>query len=114
MGEDSGGNGINGRGRTVRALLRTVLGEEVFTSWFNAMEFESFDGATLRITFPTKFLKNWVQSHYIDDVLTCCAAEFFGVTGLDIVLRHRRISRVALAHSTSAATVRGSTSTRPT
>ena len=80
-------NGINGRGQKVRALLRTVLGEEVFTSWFNAMEFDAFDGSTLRITFPTKFLKNWVQSHYVDDLLTCCAAEFSGVTQVEVALR---------------------------
>ena len=79
--------GINGRGAKARALLRSVLGEEVFTSWFNAMEFDTFDGTTLRISFPTKFLKNWVQSHYVDDLLTCCAAEFSGVTDLDVVLR---------------------------
>ena len=25
---------------------------------------------------PVKFLKSWIQSHYADDLLECCAAEF--------------------------------------
>ena len=85
--DDSGGNGINGRGQKARALLRSVLGEEVYTSWFNAIEFDSFRDGVLRISFPTKFLKNWVQSHYVEEMLRCCAVEFTGVTSLEIVLR---------------------------
>ena len=81
------GNGVAGRGQKARALLRSILGEEVFTAWFNAMEFDSFDGRVLKISYPTKFLKNWVQSHYVDALTKCCAVEFIGVTDLDIVLR---------------------------
>jgi chromosomal replication initiator protein len=84
-GDDS--RGINGRGAKARALLRRQLGEEVYSSWFNSMEFDSFDGSTLRLTFPTKFLRNWVQSHYVDTLLRCCEAEFAGVAGVEIELR---------------------------
>ena len=36
---------------------------------------------------PVKFLKNWIQSHYADDLLQCCAAEFTGVERVDVILR---------------------------
>ena len=80
-------NGVDGRGNKVRALLRRKLGDEVFTSWFNSMEFDSFDGETLKITFPTKFLRNWVQAHYVDVLKDSCAAEFTGVRNVEVDLR---------------------------
>jgi hypothetical protein len=44
--------------------LRRRLGEEVYSSWFHQMRFEAFDGRTLAISFPTKFLRRWVEVHY--------------------------------------------------
>ena len=44
------------RGLKVRKMLRAQLGEDVYTSWFHSMEFEPFDGKTVRVTVPVKFL----------------------------------------------------------
>jgi chromosomal replication initiator protein len=74
-------------GGKARAVLRARFGEEVYGSWFHLMEFESFDGRTLRTSLPTKFLQTWIQSHYADALLDCCRTEFGGVERLDIVVR---------------------------
>jgi chromosomal replication initiator protein len=76
-----------GKGDKVRAMLRARLGEDIYTSWFAAMEFDSFDGRVVRATVPVKFLKSWIQSHYADDLLECCAAEFEGAERVDLALR---------------------------
>ena len=76
-----------GKGDKVRAMLRARLGEDIYTSWFAAMEFDTFDGRVVRATVPVKFLKSWIQSHYADDLLECCAAEFTGAERVDLVLR---------------------------
>jgi chromosomal replication initiator protein len=68
-------------------VLRARFGEEVYGSWFHLMEFESFDGRTLRTSLPTKFLQTWIQAHYADALLDCCRAEFSGAERLDIVVR---------------------------
>lgn len=75
------------RGHKVRKMLRAQLGEDVYTSWFHSMEFEHFDGKTVRVTVPVKFLKNWIQSHYSEALLRCCAAEFEGVERVEVALR---------------------------
>jgi chromosomal replication initiator protein len=75
------------RGQKVRKMLRAQLGEDVYTSWFHSMEFEPFDGKTVRVTVPVKFLKNWIQSHYSDALLKCCAAEFEGAEKVEVALR---------------------------
>ena len=75
------------RGAKVKAALRARLGEEVFSSWFNTVEFQSFDGRLLKVTVPVKFLRTWIQSHYAEILLSCSAAEFPGVEQVDVVLR---------------------------
>jgi chromosomal replication initiator protein len=74
-------------GGKARTMLRARFGEEVYGSWFHLMEFEAFDGRTIRASLPTKFLQNWIQSHYADALLECCKAEFAGAERLDIVVR---------------------------
>jgi chromosomal replication initiator protein len=74
-------------GVKARALMRARFGEEVYGSWFHLMEFETFDGRTVRASLPTKFLQNWIQAHYADTLLECCKAEFAGAERLDIVVR---------------------------
>src|SRR5688500_8081338 len=75
------------RGQKARAMLRATLGEDIFTSWFNALEFDHFDGKTVRASVPVRFLKNWIQSHYSDDLLKCCRAEFKGAERGEATLR---------------------------
>jgi chromosomal replication initiator protein len=68
-------------------VLRARFGEEVYGSWFHLMEFESFDGRTVRTSLPTKFLQTWIQAHYADALLDCCKTEFSAAERLDIVVR---------------------------
>ena len=68
-------------------MLRARLGDETFTSWFNALEFDDFDGKTVKVSVPVKFLRNWIQSHYLDDLLQCAQAEFAGAERVEVLLR---------------------------
>ncbi len=86
--------------------MRARFGEEVYGSWFHLMEFESFDGRTVRASLPTKFLQNWIQSHYADALLECCRAEFAGAERLDVVVREYG-SAGARAAAVSAASAHG-------
>src|SRR5258706_7300293 len=74
-------------GQKVRTMLRARLGEDIYSSWFQSLEFEGFDGEAVRVSVPVKFLKNWIQSHYADDLLKCCAAEFPGAERVEVSLR---------------------------
>jgi chromosomal replication initiator protein len=78
---------VAGRGAKVRASLRARLGDDIFTSWFNALEFDDFDGKAVKVSVPVKFLRNWIQSHYLDDLLACCKIEFKGAERVEVLLR---------------------------
>src|SRR5271155_2589994 len=68
-----------------RRRLQTQLGEDVFASWFGRLELEALDeDGTAHLSVPTRFLKNWIQSHYADRILTVLAAEVDRVKRLKI------------------------------
>ncbi len=48
------------RWRRVKERLRSELGDDVFTSWFGRMELESAASGVLRLSVPTRFLRNWI------------------------------------------------------
>ncbi len=75
------------RGRKVHAALKARLGDDIYASWFKTLEFDSFDGHTVTASVPVKFLCNWIQSHYIDDLLACSRIEFKGAQRIDVQLR---------------------------
>jgi chromosomal replication initiator protein len=77
----------NLRGDKVRTLLKARLGDDIYTSWFASMEFDQFDGRTVRATVPVQFLKSWIQNHYGEQLLQCCAAEFEGAERIDLIWR---------------------------
>jgi len=85
------------RGEKTRAMLRARLGDDIFTSWFHTLEFEAFDAKTVKVSVPVKFLKTWIQSHYSDDLLSCCRAEFKGAEKVEVTLRQPHARAVARA-----------------
>jgi chromosomal replication initiator protein len=75
------------KGEKVRAMLRARFGADVYDCWFHSLEFDNFDGRTVRASVPVKFLQSWIQSHYADGLLECCKSEFEGVERLEVVTR---------------------------
>jgi len=107
--EPSTGKSCNARGDRVRAMLRVRFGEDIYSSWFASMEFEEFDGRVVRASVPVKFLKNWIQSHYSDDLLQCCAEEFAGVERVDVALRQPGFVNGRAPEAAGLASVRNKT-----
>lgn len=81
------GTGVEGKGAKVRATLRARLGDDIYTSWFNALEFDEFDGKTVKVSVPVKFLRKWILSHYLDELLSCCRMEFKTAENVEVLVR---------------------------
>ncbi len=71
----------------VSRRLRAELGEEVFTSWFGRLELDAFVGEVAHLSVPTKFLKSWIQSHYLDRMLAVVASEMPQVKAIALGVR---------------------------
>jgi chromosomal replication initiator protein len=75
------------RWERVRQRLRAELGDAVYNSWFTRLELERVEKNVVRLTVPTKFLKSWVNSHYVDRIKSRVASEFSGVDRIVIEVR---------------------------
>ena len=71
----------------VKTRLRAEVGDDVFLSWFASMDVDRIEGDTARLSVPTRFLKSWIQSHYVERVLACWQAEQPSVRRVELVER---------------------------
>ena len=52
--------------------LRAEYGEAVFRSWLKPMTLQAFYQGTLEVSVPTRFMRDWIQSHYHDRIVVLC------------------------------------------
>src|SRR5262245_3160066 len=71
----------------VRKQLRTIVGDDIFSSWFASMDLMGVDGDTVRFSVPTRFLKSWIQAHYVDRILACWQTEQCSTRRVELVVR---------------------------
>ena len=83
------------RWRKVKERLRAELGEDVFSSWFARMELEAVDKGAVRLSVPTRFLRNWIQAHYSERVLSNWQSEDSIITRLELSVRSAAIRPLA-------------------
>jgi chromosomal replication initiator protein len=67
--------------------LRAEVGEDIFTAWFARLELHDVTAGAARLSVPTKFLKSWIHSHYVDRILAALSAEIAGVERLIVDVR---------------------------
>jgi chromosomal replication initiator protein len=77
----------------VRARLKAEMGEDVFSSWFGRLELETVSHGVARLTVPTRFLKSWIDSRYMDRLRVHCQAELGYVETVELAVR--QTSRMA-------------------
>ena len=68
----------------VRARLQGDVGDVEYRTWLRQMSFAGIDGDEVTLTLPTRFLRDWVHSHYADRLGTLWRAELPGVRRIDV------------------------------
>ncbi|MFT3989107.1 chromosomal replication initiator protein DnaA [Aestuariivirga sp.] len=76
----------------VAQRLRAELGEDLYSSWFARMEMEDCQNGRLAVSVPTRFLKSWIENHYLQRLQKTGEAE---LGALDTVQVRVRTSGVA-------------------
>ncbi len=64
--------------------LRAEIGEAAFQSWIKPISVRDQDGGTVKMTVPTRFMRDWVAAHYVDrltDLWSQCDA---GISAVEI------------------------------
>lgn len=88
----------------VRRRLRAELGEDVFSSWFGRLDLVGVADGAAHLSVPTRFLKSWIQSHYIDRVRQLVCEELAGVAQITLTVRGAVAARPARAAAATEAT----------
>ena len=60
----------------VKSRLRGELGEDVYASWFRGVEIDNVAAGVIHLTVATRFLRNWLRTHYYDAVLRQARGEW--------------------------------------
>src|SRR5690606_6030187 len=101
FGPNGGGTAVMGTEQfkaawvKIAQRLRAELGEDLYSSWFARMEPELATDGQAVVSVPTRFLRSWIQSHYIDVLVRTCAIELPEIEQVQI--RVRSPGRPALA-----------------
>lgn len=75
--------------------LRALLGREVYDSWCASLRLESMGGGKLVFSVPTRFLQNWLQTHYVTKILTCWQEDHPAVSQVQFVVRSATVKAPA-------------------
>jgi chromosomal replication initiator protein len=70
----------------VLGQLRAEVGEDAFRNWLQPMNLEQVDSEQAVIAAPTRFLRDWVATHYADRLLALWQAENEAVKRLLVVV----------------------------
>ena len=57
------------------SILRAEIGEATFKSWFKNIQFGEFIKNKLTLTVPTRFMRDWINNHYLDRILSILSKE---------------------------------------
>jgi chromosomal replication initiator protein len=68
----------------VRTRLQTDVGEVEYRTWLRQMSLGGADGDEVTVLLPTRFLRDWVRSHYGDRISALWQAENCRVRRVDI------------------------------
>ena len=68
----------------VRAGLRSELGEATYNSWLKSMSLIAHNGHQVTIGVPSRFVRDWIASHYAARILARWQEEDDAVSAIDI------------------------------
>ena len=68
--QEAGVPARNGQWEKVLGTLKAELGEAVFKSWLKPLALARAEGSEVVIAAPTRFMRDWVERHYLERMKT--------------------------------------------
>lgn len=70
----------------VQGRLREEFGDAAYSSWLKPMTLGGVADGHVRLAVPTRFMRDWVLTHYAERIRTLWAGEDPAVRGVDVVV----------------------------
>ncbi len=74
----------------IRARLRADVGEAAFNSWLKPLTLGEMLGSRLRIAVPTRFMRDWIEQNYGDQLTEFWQDENADVSRVEIIVEPTR------------------------
>ena len=74
----------------VRGRLRAEYGEAAYKSWLKPLTFRSLEGGQVRLSAPTRFMRDWVATHYAERIRALWTTENPEVRATEILVESAR------------------------
>ena len=68
----------------IRGRLRAEYGEAAYRSWLKPMTLVGVEGRRVRISVPTRFMCDWIESQYIERLNDLWTIEGTSIKGVDL------------------------------
>lgn len=72
--------------KEVYKALRSEFGEAVFRSWLKPLTLQAYYHGTLEVSVPTRFMRDWIGTHYAARILEMATAKNAEIKRLEIVV----------------------------
>ncbi len=79
--------------------LKAELGEDLYASWFGRMDAEDHANSRLVVSVPTRFLKSWIESHYVSKLQKIAESEFGQLDAVQVKVRGQVVPQRAAPES---------------
>ncbi len=124
-GQQAGGTvdvGTQQRWDRVRDRLRQEVGDEAFRSWLNPLTLDGVEAGRVRMALPTRFMRDWVATHYADRLNRLWQAECGAASEVELIVSPRSSAAAvraaqmagpqANAHATTPATAKAASAAK--
>ncbi len=85
------GGSLDQQWARVSGRLKDEVGETAYRSWLKPLTIGELKGGEISITVPTRFMRDWVLTHYADRIRALWSGENPRVQSVDIVVAPSRV-----------------------
>ncbi len=80
----------NAQWKAVSGLLRAEIGEAAYQSWLKPMIVRGVNDGLVRISVPTRFMRDWIVAHYVDRLSELWSKEDSDIKGVEVYIQSDR------------------------
>lgn len=84
---------LHSQWEAVSGRLRSEIGEAAYQSWLKPITVREMADGQVRLSVPTRFMQDWIVTHYADRLCTLWQGENPGIRSVDVVVLSDRPAR---------------------
>jgi chromosomal replication initiator protein len=79
--------------------LRAEFGDDLYDAWFSRLALTRASDGEAQLTAPTRFMKTWIDAHFLERLAACFIAEFNEIEFVSIAAPDKALASGAFGDS---------------